>query len=173
MYAMVFGDTRENVDEVNSPRFSFSVYLPLDFRTEKHKAKNIFINSKQFIIMNKTLRIFLLTLLLCGFMQTMADRWTDSNGLTWSFTVNGTEATDLRFYSGPDSKKIYIYGDPNRSEEEIAADPQLPFVPGAWDAAAMRFSDTEGSHLPTIPDEVYFGLKTLILTYQMLVMILT
>ena len=27
----------------------------------------------------------------------------------------------------------------------------------------MRFSDTEGSHLPTLPDEVYFGLKTLVL----------
>jgi hypothetical protein len=26
----------------------------------------------------------------------------------------------------------------------------------------MRFSSTEGAHLPTIPDDVYFGLKTLI-----------
>jgi hypothetical protein len=58
--------------------------------------------------------------------------------------------------------KYYIYGDPNRSEEEKAEDPQLPFKPGAWDAAAMRFSSTEGAHLPTIPDEVYDGLKTLI-----------
>ena len=58
--------------------------------------------------------------------------------------------------------KYYIFGDPNRSEEDKAEDPQLPFVPGAWDAAAMRFSSTEGAHLPTIPDEVYFGLKTLI-----------
>ena len=58
--------------------------------------------------------------------------------------------------------KYYIYGDPNRSEAEKAEDPQLPFVPGAWDAAAMRFSSTEGAHLPTIPDEVYDGLKTLI-----------
>ena len=58
--------------------------------------------------------------------------------------------------------KYYIYGDPNRSDEEIEKDPQLPFKPGAWDAAAMRFSSTEGAHLPTIPDEVYNGLKTLI-----------
>ena len=35
--------------------------------------------------------------------------------------------------------------------------------PGAWDAAAMRFSSSEGAHLPTISDDVYFGLKTLIL----------
>ena len=28
--------------------------------------------------------------------------------------------------------------------------------------SAMRFSSTEGAHLPTIPDDVYFGLKTLI-----------
>ena len=58
--------------------------------------------------------------------------------------------------------KYYIYGDPNRTDEEKAEDPQLPFKPAAWDAAAMRFSSTEGAHLPTIPDEVYDGLKTLI-----------
>ena len=53
-------------------------------------------------------------------------------------------------------KKIYIYGD-------VANFPdQVPFQPGVWDAAAMRFSDTEGAHLPTIPDDVFFGLKTLI-----------
>ena len=55
--------------------------------------------------------------------------------------------------------KYYIYGDPNRDPSE---EPQPPFSPGAWDAAAMRFSSTEGAHLPTIPDDVYFGLKTLI-----------
>ena len=53
-------------------------------------------------------------------------------------------------------EKFYIYGD-------VAANPdQVPFQPAAWDAAAMRFSSTEGAHLPTIPDDVYFGLKTLI-----------
>ena len=55
--------------------------------------------------------------------------------------------------------KYYIYGDPDRDPNE---EPQPPFKPGAWDAAAMRFSSTEGAHLPTIPDDVYFGLKTLI-----------
>ena len=51
--------------------------------------------------------------------------------------------------------RFYIYGeDPSY---------QPPFSPGAWEAAAMRFSSTEGQYLPTIPDEVYFGLKTLIL----------
>ena len=53
-------------------------------------------------------------------------------------------------------QKFYIYGDPAKAGEEP------PFKPGAWDAAAMRFSSTEGAHLPTIPDDVYFGLKTLI-----------
>ena len=53
-------------------------------------------------------------------------------------------------------ERFYIYGD-------VAANPdQVPFQPAAWDAAAMRFSSTEGAHLPTIPDDVYFGLKTLI-----------
>ena len=51
--------------------------------------------------------------------------------------------------------KYYIYGGPDNPDDK-------PFVPGAWDAAAMRFSSTEGAHLPTIPDDVYFGLKTLI-----------
>ena len=107
-------------------------------------------------------RLFLLTLLLCGYMQTKAETWTDDKGFTWSFTVNGTEATDLKAAMFDKDKKVYIYGDPNRSEEEKAEDPQLPFTPGAWDAASMRFSSTEGTHLPTIPDDVYFSLKTLI-----------
>ena len=52
-------------------------------------------------------------------------------------------------------QRFYIYG--------TEVDPEhVPFQPGAWDAAAMRFSSTEGAHLPTIPDDVYFGLKTLI-----------
>ena len=50
--------------------------------------------------------------------------------------------------------KYYIYGENPEMEP--------PFIPGAWDAAALRFSSTEGAHLPTLPDEVYFGLKTLI-----------
>jgi hypothetical protein len=50
--------------------------------------------------------------------------------------------------------RYWIYGE-NPSKEP-------PFQPGTWDATAMRFSDTEGAHLPTIPDNVYFGLKTLI-----------
>ena len=101
-------------------------------------------------------RLSLLTLLLCGSMQAMAETWTDANGLTWSFTANGTEATDIKFRGGPDIKKVYLYGDVENYPD------QVPFVPGAWDAAAMRFSSTEGAHLPTIPDDVYFGLKTLI-----------
>ena len=52
--------------------------------------------------------------------------------------------------------KYYIYGDLDEFPE------QTPFKPGAWDAAAMRFSSTEGAHLPTISDEIYNGLKTLI-----------
>ena len=50
--------------------------------------------------------------------------------------------------------RFWIYGEDPSS--------QPPFQPGAWDAAAMRFSDYEGKYLPTLPDEIYFGLKTLI-----------
>lgn len=60
-------------------------------------------------------------------------------------------------------QKFYIYG------EDPAV--QAPFKPGAWDAAAMRFSDNEGKFidingkegfLPYISDDVYWGFKTLI-----------
>ena len=52
-------------------------------------------------------------------------------------------------------EKFYIFG--------AEANPEhVPFKPAAWEAADMRFSDSEGRHLPTIPDDVYFGLKTLI-----------
>ncbi|MBO6032199.1 MAG: hypothetical protein J6Q22_12230 [Prevotella sp.] len=71
----------------------------------------------------------------------------DGTLLKDSFMINCQEITDPL-------QKFYIYG------EDPAKEP--PFVPGAWDAAAMRFSSTEGAHLPTIPDDVYLGLKTLI-----------
>ena len=71
----------------------------------------------------------------------------DGTMLSTTYQVECQEITDPL-------QKFYIYG----------ADPvaEPPFQPGAWDAAAMRFSSTEGAHLPTIPDDVYFGLKTLI-----------
>ena len=52
-------------------------------------------------------------------------------------------------------QKIYIYG------EDPTAQP--PFKPGAWNAAAMRFSDSEGQHFPYLSDDVYWGFKTLIM----------
>ena len=73
----------------------------------------------------------------------------DGTVITAQYPVSCQEITDPLV-------KYYIYGDPAKAETEP------PFQPGAWDAAAMRFSSTEGAHLPTIPDDVYFGLKTLI-----------
>ncbi len=97
-------------------------------------------------------RLFLLTLSLCGLMQTRAETWTDGNGFAWSFTVNGTEATDIKPAM---FETHYIYGDPANPE-------QGPVTLGLADAAAGRFSSTEGKYFPTIPGDVYFGLKTLI-----------
>ena len=99
--------------------------------------------------MKKLLSLFLL---LCACMQTWADEWTDSNGVKWTFKVNGTEATDIMIGS---LEKYYIYGDPNNAEQQ-------PVTLSPADAAAGRFSDTEGLYFPTISDDVYFGLKTLI-----------
>ena len=73
----------------------------------------------------------------------------DGTELTAEFPVSCQEITDPL-------QKFYIYGDVANFPE------QTPYQPAAWDAAAMRFSSTEGAHLPTIPDDVYFGLKTLI-----------
>lgn len=71
----------------------------------------------------------------------------DGTVLSTTYQVECQEITDPLV-------KYYIYGgDP-------VAEP--PFQPGAWQSADMRFSSTEGAHLPTIPDDVYFGLKTLI-----------
>lgn len=75
--------------------------------------------------------------------------------------------------------KYFIYGHPNEEEGDVLYEhddyPGIegdPFVPGAWDAAAMRFSANEGKFtdingkegcaLPYLSDDVYFGLKTLI-----------
>jgi hypothetical protein len=73
----------------------------------------------------------------------------DGTVLTKDYTVNCEEITN-------ELVKYYIYGGPDNPD-------QKPFQPGAWDSPAMRFSSTEGAHFPTIPDDVYFGLKTLIM----------
>jgi len=54
----------------------------------------------------------------------------------------------------PHYYKVYIYGEDSKTEP--------PFKPGAYDAAAMRFSSSEGAHFRTLTDDEYFGLKTLI-----------
>ena len=72
----------------------------------------------------------------------------DGTELTAEYQVTCEEITDPLI-------KYYIYGGPDNPD-------QVPFQPGAWQSADMRFSSTEGAHLPTIPDDVYFGLKTLI-----------
>lgn len=80
----------------------------------------------------------------------------DGTVLTADFPISCQEITDPL-------QRFYIYG------EDPAAQP--PFKPGAWDAAAMRFSDNEGKFidingnegfLPYLSDDVYWGLKTLI-----------
>lgn len=72
----------------------------------------------------------------------------DGTEVTAQFPVSCEEITDPL-------QKFYIYG------EDPAAQP--PFNPGAWNAAAMRFSDSEGQHFPYLSDDVYWGFKTLIM----------
>lgn len=71
-------------------------------------------------------------------------------------------------------ERFYIYGkpdanDPNHHLVGVEGD---PFKPGAWDAAAMRFSENEGKFtdingkagcfLPYLSDDIYWGFKTLV-----------
>ena len=73
----------------------------------------------------------------------------DGTVLTHDFTgIKCEEITDPL-------QKYYIYGG-----DPVA---QPPFKPGSWNAAAMRFSDSEGQHFPYLSDEVYWGFKTLIM----------
>ena len=73
----------------------------------------------------------------------------DGTKLTHEFTgIKCEEVTDPL-------QKYYIYG-----EDPVA---QPPFKPGSWNAAAMRFSDSEGQHFPYLSDEVYWGFKTLVM----------
>ena len=82
------------------------------------------------------------------FVVTLTALCPDGTELKAEYPVSCQEITNAL-------EKFWIYG--------LEKDPEhVPFQPGAWDAAAMRFSSTEGAHLPTIPDDVYFGLKTLI-----------
>lgn len=71
----------------------------------------------------------------------------DGTELTADYPISCQEITDPL-------TKYWIYG------EDPTAQP--PFQPGAWDAAAMRFSDNEGKYLPYLSDDVYWGFKTLI-----------
>lgn len=81
----------------------------------------------------------------------------DGTVVTADFPVQCEEITNQL-------ERYYIYGhydgaNPNHHMIGFEGD---PFIPGAWDAAAMRFSDNEGTHLPYLTDDVYAGLKTLL-----------
>ena len=64
------------------------------------------INILNYILMKK---ILLLALLLCGISQAWADTWTDGNGINWTFTVSGRNATDIKpTYASSISGEIVI-----------------------------------------------------------------
>lgn len=71
----------------------------------------------------------------------------DGTQLETEYEVSCQEITDPL-------TKYWIYG------QDPTVEP--PFSPGAWNAAAMRFSSSEGQHFPTLSDDIYFGLKTLV-----------
>ncbi|MDO4462722.1 MAG: hypothetical protein Q4C30_09595 [Bacteroidia bacterium] len=80
----------------------------------------------------------------------------DGTELTADFSVRCDVITNAL-------ERFYIYGAPESGEK--------PFKPGAWNAAAMRFSANEGKFvdiegnegsLPYLSDDIYWGFKTLI-----------
>lgn len=74
-----------------------------------------------------------------------------------------SSTVDYVTFEKPEPKyRVYLYG---------GKESEAPFRAGAWDAAAMRFSDLEGwfidvngneGHLPYIPSDVYWSCRTLI-----------
>ncbi len=72
----------------------------------------------------------------------------DGTELTTEYPVTCEEITDPL-------TKYWIYGQDPEKEPS--------FTPGTWSGSKMRFSSTEAEIFPTLSDDVYFGLKTLIL----------
>ena len=71
----------------------------------------------------------------------------DGTVLTAEYPVTCSEITNPL-------EKFYLFGNP--------ADGVEPAVLGPGDAAAGRFSDSEGKYFPYLSDDIYFGKKTLI-----------
>ncbi len=77
----------------------------------------------------------------------------DGTVLTTDYTVTCQEITNPL-------EKIYIYGDPAKGQEPAVLKLDDTGNPvGSYG----RFSDNEGNYFPYLSDDVYFGLKTLIL----------
>lgn len=91
----------------------------------------------------------------------------DGKYVTANYTVNCEVITNQL-------ERFYIYGhpEPGNANHKLVGVEGDPFKPGAWDAAAMRFSDNEGKFtdingkegcfLPYLSDDIYWGFKTLI-----------
>ena len=82
--------------------------------------------------------------IIAGHVHSYGNDVQTSDGKAYLRSLNGHSMT----------ARFWIYGENPVSEP--------PFKPGTWDPIAMRFSSTDGAYLPTISDEVYYGLKTLI-----------
>jgi len=42
-------------------------------------------------------KLFLLAILLCTYLQVMADTYTDNNGIKWVFTIDGVYAINQEY----------------------------------------------------------------------------
>lgn len=71
----------------------------------------------------------------------------DGTKLTAEFPVKVQEITDPLV-------KYYLYGEPGKGQE--------PFEVPSWNSNYMRFSDTDSPVFKVLPDNVYWGFKTLI-----------
>lgn len=92
-----------------------------------------------------------------NYTVTLTGLCADGTVVTADFPVQCEEITNqLERYI------IYGYPEAGNPNHHLIGFEGDPFVPGAWDAAAMRFSDNEGKHLPYLSDDVYWGFKTLI-----------
>lgn len=129
----VFGDTKESVDEVNSPRFFYCLNSKLWTNT------NSIIYNKKTITMKKFIMILCIAMIsIVASAQTpiASYQFTDKDNKTWVLTINREESANLKCVK---SNEVYYGSWWDASNINIGIDINFEYD----DCPEMRFSSTE------------------------------